>query len=660
MTEIAELGLKVHSDSVGTAKDRLKGLKDQASATELAVSKLIRTAAGLIGAFASWRAVTSVVDLFVTNTIEAERAQRQLDTVLKSTGNTVGYTTDQLVAMAQALQDVTTFDDEAIQSSQALLLTFKSIGGDVFPKALKSILDVSTAMNTDLNGATIQIGKALNDPIAGLSALSRVGIQFTADQKEMIKGFVETNDIASAQTIILKELESQFGGSAEAARGTLGGALTSLQNAFGDLFEATGPESEKLRQEVEKLVSAISDPQFIAAVHGLGAALFQAFSNALPAIIEIINKVSRFFLEMDARANDPSLKGLKDHGTVEAAAAAAAKKLSEGRPSVPQPGGWGSMEDFFKPFNTPATDPATVSGTGTGVLPGLTDDQIAAGQKIGEQYDKLIEQTNTRIDQLGIEAEAIGMTDIAAQSYRNTQELIQQALQTDIELTPERIDQLTTLAEIFTNAQLTLEGLQLALSNETPWETMGRQVEKLNELLERGKISAGDYSMEIGKSAEKMVSSYASGASDVLGNLEKITEAMGLEGKKAFEVQKALSIARAVVSGAESITHSFNAGAAIGGPPLGFAFAGIAAAATAAQIAAIASTTYQSKSTSAAGTSGGVAGIPQATPGKSVTINLAGNEHTKVNQGSVKTLLETIKEELLVNGQELVIRYSGD
>ena len=136
-----------------------------------------------------------------------ELAETKLDATLKATGFAAGLTAEQLKTMASELQNVTTFGDETIISAQSMLLTFKDIGEDVFPRALESILDVSSAMGTDLQSSTIQIGKALNDPISGLAALSRVGIQFTEDQKDLIKGFVESGDKAQAQAVILKELK---------------------------------------------------------------------------------------------------------------------------------------------------------------------------------------------------------------------------------------------------------------------------------------------------------------------------------------------------------------------------------------------------------------------------------------------------------------------
>lgn len=235
------------------------------------------------------------------------------------------------------------------------------------------------------------------------------------------------------------------------------------------------------------------------------------------------------------------------------------------------------------------------------------DDPTKSQVKALKAYDDLIAATERRVSALQSEAEALGLTAVEAQNLTNLHELMAEAEATGVEMTDARIEQLITLSERLTDAQLTLEGLHMALENRTPWETMAEEIERLNELLERGKIGTDDYVAGMGVAIEEMVSKYASGANDVIDNVEKLTDALGLQGKEAFEVQKALGIARAVVSGAESITHSFNAGTAIGGPPLGFAFAGIAAAATAAQIGALMSTSYQSKSVPGAAGGGGSA-----------------------------------------------------
>lgn len=163
-------------------------------------------------------------------------ADKQLEAVLKSTKGAAGLAADEIKNMADELSHVTNFTDDAIQQGQNMLLTFTKIGKDVFPEATETMLNMSAAMGTDLKGSAIQLGKALNDPIQGISALSRVGVSFTDEQKSVIESLVKTGDVAGAQKIILNELATEFGGVAKA----VADPITILKNEIGNMAEAIG------------------------------------------------------------------------------------------------------------------------------------------------------------------------------------------------------------------------------------------------------------------------------------------------------------------------------------------------------------------------------------------------------------------------------------
>tara|TARA_Y100001973_G_C5206002_1_gene341589 strand:+ start:390 stop:2579 length:2190 start_codon:yes stop_codon:yes gene_type:complete len=169
-----------------------------------------------------------------------ETAERKLSAALKSTGNAVRISHKELTLMASGLQRVTKFGDEAIIEAQALMLTFTNIGKEVFPDTMEAVLNISEALGQDLQQTVIQVGKALNDPVKGMTALRRVGIQFSKEQEKQIRHFVNLNDAASAQRVILEELERQFGGMAIASRKTLAGSFAALGNAWGDMMEQMG------------------------------------------------------------------------------------------------------------------------------------------------------------------------------------------------------------------------------------------------------------------------------------------------------------------------------------------------------------------------------------------------------------------------------------
>lgn len=177
---------------------------------------------------------------------ESEQVAAQTAAVLKSTGGAAGATATHIGDLAGKLSMLSGADDEVIQSGENVLLTFTNIrngagkNNDIFDQATAAALDMSTALGTDLSAANIQLGKALNDPIKGVTALSKVGVSFTAKQKEQIKTLVESGHTMEAQKIILKELSTEFGGSAKAAGDTFAGKLNKLKVIVGNFTEEVG------------------------------------------------------------------------------------------------------------------------------------------------------------------------------------------------------------------------------------------------------------------------------------------------------------------------------------------------------------------------------------------------------------------------------------
>jgi hypothetical protein len=177
---------------------------------------------------------------------EAEKVMAQTESVIESTGGAANVTANDVSTLASNLAYMSGVDDDLIQSGENLLLTFVNIrnevgkGNDIFNQATGTVLDMSVALDQDMKSSAIQLGKALNDPIKGITALQRVGVSFTEEQKKQIEVMVENNDILGAQKIILGELQTEFGGSAEAAGNTFAGAIGKLKVAFGDLLEIIG------------------------------------------------------------------------------------------------------------------------------------------------------------------------------------------------------------------------------------------------------------------------------------------------------------------------------------------------------------------------------------------------------------------------------------
>jgi hypothetical protein len=178
-----------------------------------------------------------VMKKMVAAVSNSERQFGKLTAILKATGGAAGLTLSDIEDLSQKIGIETLASVQGVRDAAGIMLTFKSITGDTFREALTLAQDLAEVGFGDLKTASTQLGKALEDPIAGLGALKRVGVSFTDQQKETIRVLTMTGRKAEAQTIILKALKTQLGESGpEAAKG-FAGAVDSLGERFNIFFE---------------------------------------------------------------------------------------------------------------------------------------------------------------------------------------------------------------------------------------------------------------------------------------------------------------------------------------------------------------------------------------------------------------------------------------
>lgn len=195
---------------------------------------------------------------------EARQALAQTEAVIKSTGGAANVTVPQIAALSDRLGKMAGVEGEVVQAGANMLLTFTNVrneagkGNDVFNQATETLADMSAALGTDMSTSAIQLGKALNDPIKGITALQRVGVTFTEQQKAQIKTLVESGDVMGAQKIILAELNREFGGSAKAAGDSLP-PMERLKLTMADLGESVGTILIPFLDKAAKFIGALAD-----------------------------------------------------------------------------------------------------------------------------------------------------------------------------------------------------------------------------------------------------------------------------------------------------------------------------------------------------------------------------------------------------------------
>ena len=214
----ASKAMKHVGESADHAGSKIDGMSKRGAAGAVALG----TAMGGIALEGIHMLVGGIGDM-VAGAREQEATMGRINQVIKTTGGAAHVTASSVDELATSISNKTGIDDDAIKSSAALMLTFTGVqnaagkGNDIFNQATQAVTDMSVALGQDAKSSTIQLGKALNDPIKGITALSRVGVSFTAQQKAQIKTLVKSGDTLGAQKIILKELGKEFGGAAAAS-----------------------------------------------------------------------------------------------------------------------------------------------------------------------------------------------------------------------------------------------------------------------------------------------------------------------------------------------------------------------------------------------------------------------------------------------------------
>lgn len=267
---------------VAQTKKFQDGLSDAGKRAQMfgkVVGSAMNVALGALGLLAG--AIFMFLPNFIKMGEEARKSELRLGNIAKQMG-LFGENTDKVTKRmskyAEALSFTTGVDDELIRSAQAVMLTFKELGdsadeiGGPFDRATKAAIDLAAAGFGDVESNAIQLGKALQDPVKGLTALRRAGVTFTEAQRAQIETLIKQNNLLAAQEIILGAIETQVGGTAEATASAtdkmaarfenvmetlsleLLPAVDELANAFSSWLE-----SEEGKKQIEELVQSFRD-----------------------------------------------------------------------------------------------------------------------------------------------------------------------------------------------------------------------------------------------------------------------------------------------------------------------------------------------------------------------------------------------------------------
>jgi len=209
-----------------------------------------------------------------------------------------------LITQSEALQNLTAFGDAQIQSGQAMFATF-ALTADEIEKLTPRMLDMAaaqekaTGVGLQLEDVAIAIGKAL--AVNTLGGLKRTGV--------VMDEFTEKEFRAAGQTeklsILLKVLDDNYSGVAEAIGNTDAGKLSRIGNIFGDIGESIGRVvlNEALLTGLDNFAKGLQEVVNVSESEGFGQALdktiFGTLSLAIPDIVDGFKAVVRAGNELE-------------------------------------------------------------------------------------------------------------------------------------------------------------------------------------------------------------------------------------------------------------------------------------------------------------------------------------------------------------------------
>lgn len=313
--EFSGTGDAIASDLQTGVSQATGGFDALESAGSGAAEGIIQSFEGLQGVIAGIAATVGVT----ASLSAAERVQSVAavtNQLIETTGGVANVTAQEVLGLGDALERTTNFESEVTQEAENMLLTFKGVrnevgaGNDIFNRAVVAAGDLATVLGSDMRGATLQLGKALQDPTRGVNALRRAGVDFTVEQRELIKSLVAENDLLGAQKIVLGEVESQVGGTAAAAVT----ASDRIKNSLGNIVEAFGagllsptdefadrlpalvdeiaPTVERLGESVGNIIELVLDSA-VALAPALGGTLrlVEAGLPILDALVDLLDAI---------------------------------------------------------------------------------------------------------------------------------------------------------------------------------------------------------------------------------------------------------------------------------------------------------------------------------------------------------------------------------
>lgn len=653
--------------------------------TEFAANSL-RSALGWMSGFVGFTVLAQQVGQAVGRLEEMNRLSRQVDRALEVTGNTAQTTSSEMRKYAEQLEASTGRAAEEIMDLGANLASY-GFTHDVFYRSIALANDMSAAWGGDLRQNLEGLARALDDPIQGFAMLSKRGIKLTQDQKDLVTELIRTNKHIEAQQVVFDALEAQVSGVAEAGFQGLTRAMHTAQQVSENFFESLVKAIDLPGQMESGLNAAAAAMGTMAANADTIVSVSAGLATALGVVLlpTILSTTAAWGALAVAMLANPMVQLAVVAGTL----AGALVYLNQQQHLAAQAA---AEHETAIGENANAIEIAkTSSERFRSTLREQISAQLAAAKaaldEAGAQYEAA-RATAVRANAFGALMKTLSTAlygegrdtaygdDIMAGALRNINDAYTrvQDLQTQLEELDTVIETIPPAEEVYTSsatvddkkgakaqeqAEQRLEQLRTSLltEEEAELESYNKRLEQLQEFLDKGMITQSEYAdlreraeqqhqeklTEIVRQQDELRRRLQTETiSRISGVLDGLTGLLEKSGEEQFGIAKGIAVATALLKGYEAVTSAYAAGTALGGPPVGMLFAGLAAAQTAMQIANLRSVTSSSSGSPVVGSAGAVSTAEANSGVQAITIGGGISRNSLYSGDAIYELIDRI------------------
>jgi hypothetical protein len=648
MATIGKLAVQITAETAGlaaglrSADGQISSFSDKA---DFLVGKLkaVGPAAILAGAAFAGALVRNVAnaadalgDLSERTGIAVEDLSR-LQYVAQMSGGSADVLNTAVIRLSKGMSEAASGTGDALKAFDAMGVSVKNADGSLRSQ-VEVLSDVADKFTEYEDGAAktalaMQIFGRQGAEMIGFLNQGSAGIRELSEESDRLGNTISTNTAKAAGEFNdnLDRLNTAIGGLGREIAGPLIQSMADLTNRLNDASKA-GNGLLSLAGPIRTGLNGIAVVMETIAVLGVNLAyVLKMTGNELGGLAAQAVAVASLdfkgaatigeLMRQDAKAAraevdrlSAAILGLRKSGDV-SSIAGLDFRAEDARFARTKPSAFGSAPQ--------ATAPGAAGGASAKSLGSIFDDGDPVQKELAARFERQREMEARMAD----ESEAK-----YAEGLMRRVELLRESIKTEEEIALER-------------QAKELESLTLAQENNLITQQDGMLLEQ--ELM----MKHMDELARIRGSGMKAIedinkNSWTNQAKEFSTKLGEMTAAAASGSKAMFNINKVAAIANVLLKAQESITNSYAFGSRIGGPVLGAAMAGVAAAATLAQVNAIRSQQFSSGgSVSTPSSSGGVTAPTQtaAAGGTTQTISIQGISSGDLFSGdSVRVLIDRL------------------